>query len=491
MPATPSVLPFLITITIVAAMPAPQATKRKYRGGNGLNKRLKLSGIASQPIDIDASQSQRLSPRKAIVAATQATEATAPSTFKSRLRDTQADPQAADAHVAPTEGSKAATVATAEDNNTVEEGFDAPFEDDFEGIDFLRLPKYMKPLATQKQKKSWVYQHGYRVALRNDPSRIFFVCRYCHQRKVIDAGGGGLYETTTSTSTSARHLEQKKRGHSYLAPSKARLTNVVDGSLRAIIKNGKIKVTQAVANELSGFDCQDFRVAAVSWLVENNHPLREFETPAFRAMLRAANPEAARALWTHHTSVSRFVMRLYEHLQPIVKAALSTALSKIHISFDGWTTKGGKRGFLGVVAHYVNSDGEVVDLPIALPQLTGAHSGEKIAEIVSKLLQWFGIDLDKIGYFVLDNASNNDTAVLALARRIGFSATHRRLRCGPHTLNLVGQTLLWGNDADAFDNDASNLDVSQRLLTCFARTYRYLRRALYSHPALLDLSSSY
>ena len=153
-------------------------------------------------------------------------------------------------------------------------------------------------------------------------------------------------------------------------------------------------------------------------------------------------------------------MRLYKHLQPIVKAALSTALSKIHISFDGWTTKGGKRGFLGVVAHYVNSNGEVIDLPIALPQLTGAHSGEKIAEVVSKLLQQFGIDQHKIGYFVLDNASNNNTAVLALARRMGFNATYRRLRCGPHTLNLVGQTLLWGNDADAFDNDISNLDVS-------------------------------
>jgi hypothetical protein len=97
-------------------------------------------------------------------------------------------------------------------------------------------------------------------------------------------------------------------------------------------------------------------------------------------------------LWTHYTSVSRFLMRLYEHLQPIVKAALLTALSKIHISFNGWTTRGGKRGFLGVVAHYVNSDSKVVNLPIALPQLTGAHSGEKIAEIVSKLLQQFSID---------------------------------------------------------------------------------------------------
>jgi hypothetical protein len=159
-------------------------------------------------------------------------------------------------------------------------------------------------------------------------------------------------------------------------------------------------------------------------------------------MLKAANLEAARALWTHYTSVSRFVMRLYEHLQPIVKAALLTALSKIHISFDGWTTKGGKRGFLGVVAHYVNSDGEVVDLPIALLQLTSAYSREKIAKIVSKLLQQFSIDEHTIGYFVLNNASNNNTAVLALARRMGFSATYRRLCCGPHTLNLVRQTLL-------------------------------------------------
>ncbi|KAI1560945.1 hypothetical protein PtrEW13061_012239, partial [Pyrenophora tritici-repentis] len=40
-----------------------------------------------------------------------------------------------------------------------------------------------------------------------------------------------------------------------------------------------------------------FRYAAVTWLVDNNHPLREFETPAFRQMIEFANPEAADALW--------------------------------------------------------------------------------------------------------------------------------------------------------------------------------------------------
>jgi hypothetical protein len=46
--------------------------------------------------------------------------------------------------------------------------------------------------------------------------------------------------------------------------------------------------------------------------------------------------------------------------------------------------------------------------------------------------------------FVLDNA--NDTAVAALARTFDFIPFHRRLRCGPHTLNLVGQMIIFGKD---------------------------------------------
>ena len=80
-----------------------------------------------------------------------------------------------------------------------------------------------------------------------------------------------------------------------------------------------------------------------------------------------ANVQAEAALWTSHNSVSRYVMRLYDHLRPQVVTELSRAQSKIHISFDGWTTKGGKRGFLGIVAHYVDKQGDIVDLPIALP----------------------------------------------------------------------------------------------------------------------------
>jgi hypothetical protein len=212
------------------------------------------------------------------------------------------------------------------------------------------------------------------------------------------------------------------------------------------------------------FDCQVFRYAAVAWLVDGNHPLSGFRKPAFRQMLKSANVAAAVALWTSYASLSRYVMHHFDFMLPQVVIDLLKALSKIRINFDGWTTKGGKRGFLGVVAHYVTSAGDIMDLPIALPQLTGAHTGKKMAEVVSKTLQQFGINWRIVGYFILDNATNNDTAVLIIAQQMGLIATHCCLRCGAHTLNLIGQAFLWGSNNDAYNNGSSKLAVESELL---------------------------
>jgi hypothetical protein len=102
-----------------------------------------------------------------------------------------------------------------------------------------------------------------------------------------------------------------------------------------MLKQNSGKVLQTAANKLFGFNTQRFQMAAVSWLVENNHPLSEFESPAFRRLITAANPQAETALWASHVSVTCFVVRLYDYLKPRVVQQLLQALSKIHISFDG------------------------------------------------------------------------------------------------------------------------------------------------------------
>jgi hypothetical protein len=172
-------------------------------------------------------------------------------------------------------------------------------------------------------------------------------------------------------------------------------------------------------------------------------------------MIQLASVEAERVLWASHNSVSRYVIRLYNYLKPMVVAELSQSISKVHISFDGWTTKGGKRGYLGIVANYVKSKGDLMDLLIALPQLTGAHSGEAMAEVVMAIFKEFNITVGKLGYFFLDNAYNNNTTITTVASKMGLDATERRLACGPHTINLIGQILLWGKEKESYNNNES------------------------------------
>ena len=358
--------------------------------------------------------------------------------------------------VAP-EGSEQATVApSVASSHTTDEPFDGEYEDNYDGIDWSRLPRFMKPATTSRRTPSWIYQHGYRVVLRSDMETVYFVCNFCHIHKYIDAGLSGVYPSAATTGA-ARHLEEIRPGHGHVRPGKAR-ESYQPSPLRRMFSAG-ITVSQAVANELSNFSIQRFRLTAVEWLVDNNHPISEFEQPAFRSMIASANPQAEAALWQSHASVGQYIMRLYNHLLPRVVVDLSGAISKIHVSFNGWTTKGGKKGYLGIVAHYVNSKGELVDLPIALPQLMGAHSGENMAEIVHKTLHKFGVTPRMIGYFVLDNAYNNDTTIRSLASKMGFNATHQRLRCGPHTLNLIGQQIMGAvcKDADVYANEAGEV----------------------------------
>lgn len=114
-----------------------------------------------------------------------------------------------DAIVAPVEASKVAVAASkAVDKGEPEPNFDPRMADNFDGINWSRLPRYMKPLRTQKQKKSWVYNYGYRLTLRSNTNRIFWLCHICHKRKAATAG---FAETTEATSTAARHLNRDHR----------------------------------------------------------------------------------------------------------------------------------------------------------------------------------------------------------------------------------------------------------------------------------------
>jgi hypothetical protein len=235
----------------------PKGTKRAAASSNsdaGPLKRRRHTerGTESQPVVVDATKPS--STRQALDAASQATN------FETQLRNSVLQ----NAITVPVESSEAATVApttTAASSDDEDTGLDEGYADDFGGIEWERLPKYMRPPRTSKRKKSWVYGHGYRVALRSSPSRIFWICRLCHTRKAHDVAGKIGVETTFATSSAAAHLLSRHRISRPSAP--VQLASRGQKTI-TIIANSSVRVSQSVANELSSFNIQAFQIAAVS-----------------------------------------------------------------------------------------------------------------------------------------------------------------------------------------------------------------------------------
>jgi hypothetical protein len=75
----------------------------------------------------------------------------------------------------------------------------------------------------------------------------------------------------------------------------------------------------------------------------------------------------------------------------------------------------------------------------------------------------------RIGYFVTDNAYNNDTAIEIVVGHFFPHMTEkkrrsRRLRCLGHVINLSAKAFLYGKEYDAFEKDIENVKEHSELL---------------------------
>lgn len=80
---------------------------------------------------------------------------------------------------------------------------------------------------------------------------------------------------------------------------------------------------------------------------------------------------------------------------------------------------------------------------IGLRQVIGFYSEEVIAEQVVGLIQEYSIK-KKLGYFVFNNVTSNDTCVEAILKAIwpDLSKKKQKLRCVGHIINLAAQTFI-------------------------------------------------
>jgi hypothetical protein len=89
-------------------------------------------------------------------------------------------------------------------------------------------------------------------------------------------------------------------------------------------------------------------------------------------------------------------------------------------------------------------------LLLGIPELI-KHTGSFISGEVIAVLQSFKITPERMGYFTLDNAKNNTTAIMVIGEKLGFNGRLQRGQCIGHIINLAAKALLFGNDPDAFE----------------------------------------
>ena len=87
------------------------------------------------------------------------------------------------------------------------------------------------------------------------------------------------------------------------------------------------------------------------------------------------------------------------------------------------------------------------------------HFGSTIGGEVLDVLHTLGVGPEKIGYFTLDNAENNDTAMQVIGAELGLDSRLRQGRCISHTINLSPKALLFSKNADAFGQQLSGVEA--------------------------------
>lgn len=288
----------------------------------------------------------------------------------------------------------------------------------------------------------------------------------CHQCKEIVLVTDGKSSNPTKHIRNVHKIELlDKVSSSQVGESSSQLSTSESASVHQQVSSQSSVARQAtIPSLIVRPKVKEFRRDLLAWCVQRHIPFYTVDSPEFKRLMLTANPtlegylpgdDALRA-WADE----EFVVAKNK-----IKQLLKQALSKIHISFDVWTSQYQSYAFLGVVAHFVwRRDGKLrtESVMLGLKRLRESHTGEYVAKILGDLILEYEVDPSKLGVFMADNGSENDPAVDAvLSRFLPGLKDHsgRRGRCLAHIINLAVKDFLYGQNSEVFEGEVRTLEM--------------------------------
>lgn len=153
----------------------------------------------------------------------------------------------------------------------------------------------------------------------------------------------------------------------------------------------------------------------VRLLVRRDLPFTFATSQEFHDILYAVRPEAAKLLPSSSNTIKAWILVCFRRQKSLLKDSLQQSVSQIHFTLDLWTSPN-HIAFLGVIAHFTLPSGTLTQALLALQEMEGSHTGENICHAFISIVEEYNIR-DRIGYFMMDNATNNDTFIDCLAEK--------------------------------------------------------------------------
>jgi hypothetical protein len=232
---------------------------------------------------------------------------------------------------------------------------------------------------------------------------VYWRCKYC-TKEYRESGGTGYI---------ALHLKTAHDIHDTIKQQKASAQQL---SIATAFQQGEeSQCKRRRLNSLpSSLNPATLEQLFVRWISSCSVGSRMAERPEFRDLLFFLNPGINTWLPTDHHTIQAWTMRAYETEKQHVQQALQSAQSKIHFTVDLWTSANSK-ALLGMIGHYFADGGDLCQSVLALGELLdGPHTGENQSQLVMRVIEEYGI-ASKVGYFMMDNAENNETMIRSLS----------------------------------------------------------------------------
>ena len=231
-------------------------------------------------------------------------------------------------------------------------------------------------------------------------------CRYCSTQYLLSGGSHIITNHITKThglekeSTRDRQVKNQQRA-------------IEEAFKEAAFRPHKRRKLYERAKG-DALDGNILKILRVSVLVACSLAFRLICLPQFRAFLQHINPDILAWLPTSTNTIKIWVLRQFKGWKETIKKQIGSAKSKVHISCDLWSSPN-SLVILGIIAHYIDEDGKLQHSTLALPSAVGDHTGEHLCEVLMAVLKDWGLG-EKLGFFMMDNAPNNDVMMRALQR---------------------------------------------------------------------------